>query len=247
MHNDRQPQTAIFDGVRTKQARGRANYSREKSPDPRLSTAQHQVKRLVGKESHTLSVRRRKFALASLPFQPLEKQRETHFTFTYQEHPHNVPIHRGSFRRKCPCRRLQVLLNRARFAGGKPQYPFNLRGVGWARRVIECTAMSDAHSFLLEQTFSAVFCSDSLPDGDFRTIIVAAGCTPVIVFSRLADWDRYLDAVQTGATHRLNPAFSDDLSHGVPAFLVVAYNQYWFPSQRLDLAIVNSLEEYVSW
>lgn len=62
-----------------------------------------------------------------------------------------------------------------------------------------CPRLSDAHSFLLEQTFSAVFCSDSLPDGDFRAVIVAASSTPVIVFSRLADWDRYLDAVHRGA------------------------------------------------
>ncbi len=62
-----------------------------------------------------------------------------------------------------------------------------------------CARLSDARSFLLEQIFSAVFCSDSLPDGDYRTVVGAAGSTPVIVFSRLADWDRYLDAVHRGA------------------------------------------------
>lgn len=62
-----------------------------------------------------------------------------------------------------------------------------------------CPRLSDAHSFLLGQTFSAVFCSDSLPDGDFRTVITTAVSTPVIVFSRLADWDRYLDADHRGA------------------------------------------------
>jgi len=62
-----------------------------------------------------------------------------------------------------------------------------------------CPCLSDARSFLLGQTFSAVFCSDNLPDGDFRTVIGAADSTPVIVFSRLADWDGYLDAVHRGA------------------------------------------------
>jgi DNA-binding NtrC family response regulator len=62
-----------------------------------------------------------------------------------------------------------------------------------------CVRLSDARSFLLGQIFSAVFCSDSLPDGDFRTVIRAAGSTPVIVFSRLADWDGYLEAVHRGA------------------------------------------------
>ncbi|MGH9738397.1 MAG: hypothetical protein ACRD4X_07380 [Candidatus Acidiferrales bacterium] len=62
-----------------------------------------------------------------------------------------------------------------------------------------CPRLSDARSFLLGQTFSAVFCSDRLPDGDFRAVIGAVGSTPVIVFSRLVDWDRYLDAVHRGA------------------------------------------------
>lgn len=62
-----------------------------------------------------------------------------------------------------------------------------------------CPRLSEAHSFLLGKHFSAVFCSDSLPDGDFRTVIGAAGSTPVVVFSQLADWDRYLDALHRGA------------------------------------------------
>ena len=62
-----------------------------------------------------------------------------------------------------------------------------------------CPRLSDAHFFLPGQIFSAVFCSDSLPDGDFRTVIKVAGPTPVIVFSRLADWDGDLEAVRRGA------------------------------------------------
>jgi DNA-binding NtrC family response regulator len=69
------------------------------------------------------------------------------------------------------------------------------RGIG----TVCCPRLSDARSFLPAQIFSAVFCSDSLPDGDFRTVIGAVDPTPVIVFSRLADWDGYLEAVHRGA------------------------------------------------
>ena len=62
-----------------------------------------------------------------------------------------------------------------------------------------CLRLSDALSLLLEQTFSAVFCSDILPDGDYSNVIRSAGSTPVVVFSRIAEWDRYLDAVHRGA------------------------------------------------
>lgn len=62
-----------------------------------------------------------------------------------------------------------------------------------------CPCLSDARSFLHAQTFSAVFCSDNLPDGDFSTVIRAVDSTPVVVFSRLTDWDGYLEAVRSGA------------------------------------------------
>lgn len=62
-----------------------------------------------------------------------------------------------------------------------------------------CPRLSDALALLLEQSFSAVFCSDILPDGDFRNVIRSADPTPVVVFSRVAEWDRYLDAVHRGA------------------------------------------------
>lgn len=62
-----------------------------------------------------------------------------------------------------------------------------------------CLRLSDALALLLDQSFSAVFCSDILPDGNFRNVIRSAGPAPVVVFSRVAEWDRYLDAVHRGA------------------------------------------------
>ncbi|MBI3671042.1 MAG: hypothetical protein HY237_14840 [Acidobacteria bacterium] len=51
--------------------------------------------------------------------------------------------------------------------------------------------------------FTAVLCSDLLPDGDFRALLEvmaeAALDVPVIVLSHLDDWDSYLKAVRAGA------------------------------------------------
>ena len=55
----------------------------------------------------------------------------------------------------------------------------------------------------LDDRATLILCDDVLPDGDFRDalrILTAAARTiPVIVFSRIADWDSYLRAVRLGA------------------------------------------------
>ncbi len=56
---------------------------------------------------------------------------------------------------------------------------------------------------LARQNLSVVFCSDTLPDGDFRAIMnevrKSSADVPVIVLSRLANWDAYLSAIGAGA------------------------------------------------
>jgi DNA-binding NtrC family response regulator len=46
-------------------------------------------------------------------------------------------------------------------------------------------------------------CEETLSDGDFRDVLRqterSVGSSPVIVISRVADWDRYLEAVRQGA------------------------------------------------
>lgn len=46
-------------------------------------------------------------------------------------------------------------------------------------------------------------CEETLSDGDFRDVLrqteCSVGSSPVIVISRVADWDRYLEAVRQGA------------------------------------------------
>jgi DNA-binding NtrC family response regulator len=55
----------------------------------------------------------------------------------------------------------------------------------------------------LDGRAALLLCEQFLPDGDFRDVLrvltVAAKKIPVIVFSRIADWDSYLQAMRLGA------------------------------------------------
>ena len=66
-----------------------------------------------------------------------------------------------------------------------------------------CCGLHEALSLLARQRFSVVFCSDILPDGDFRAgmkeVRRLSPNLPVIVLSHLADWDAYLSGLGTGA------------------------------------------------
>jgi two-component system, NtrC family, response regulator PilR len=64
---------------------------------------------------------------------------------------------------------------------------------------ISCSTLSEARSLLARQDFHIVFCNDNLPDGDFRAVIRTARSSPVIVLSRLAEWEPYLAAINAGA------------------------------------------------
>ena len=66
-----------------------------------------------------------------------------------------------------------------------------------------CGSLREARSLLVHQDFCVVFCSDTLPDGDFRDVLNDLRKTttdvPVVVLSRLAEWDTYLSALGAGA------------------------------------------------
>ncbi len=70
-------------------------------------------------------------------------------------------------------------------------------------RATHCCGLREALSLLARQDFSVVFCNDTLPDGNFRAIMNevrnSSAHVPVIVLSRLADWDAYLSAIGAGA------------------------------------------------
>lgn len=58
-----------------------------------------------------------------------------------------------------------------------------------------CASMADARALLSQQCFSLVFCSESLPDGDGRSLTGVAGAVPVIVLLRGAESDAYFHAL----------------------------------------------------
>ena len=66
-----------------------------------------------------------------------------------------------------------------------------------------CPSLNAAHSLLVRQRFQFVLCGDDLPDCDLRTalkvLLAATENVPVIVLSRMADWDAYMSALSAGA------------------------------------------------
>ena len=79
-----------------------------------------------------------------------------------------------------------------------------------APELIECgfepvrlSSVGELRTGALDERAALVLCEQFLPDGDFRDALrilrIAAKKIPVIVFSRLADWDSYLQAVKLGA------------------------------------------------
>lgn len=63
--------------------------------------------------------------------------------------------------------------------------------------------VGDCHPALETQKISLVFCDRRLTDGTYRDVIAATRSAKervrVVVTSRLADWDEYLDALHHGA------------------------------------------------
>lgn len=66
-----------------------------------------------------------------------------------------------------------------------------------------CATLTDARPLLEHDRFEVVLCGDDLPDCNLATAIrvisATTGGAPVIVLSRLADWDAYMLALRAGA------------------------------------------------
>jgi DNA-binding NtrC family response regulator len=62
-----------------------------------------------------------------------------------------------------------------------------------------CSTLKEGRTLLSRRRFSLVLSSDTLPDGEARSVIKLAGMMPVVVFSQRAEWDAYLDALNQGA------------------------------------------------
>ena len=66
-----------------------------------------------------------------------------------------------------------------------------------------CVTVADSRAVLTRYPICVVVCEDQLADGSYRDLVEAVKRTtadaPVIVVSRLADWNEYLNAVRAGA------------------------------------------------
>jgi len=62
-----------------------------------------------------------------------------------------------------------------------------------------CDDCREARNLLQRHRFDIVLCSDCLADGKYADVITAAKPTPVVVFSRCADWGPYVAALDAGA------------------------------------------------
>lgn len=83
-------------------------------------------------------------------------------------------------------------------------------GEGLPSLVTECglepvrlSSLGELRTGALDERAAVLLCEEVLPDGNFRDALrilaTAARKIPVIVFSRIADWDSYLQAVRLGA------------------------------------------------
>jgi DNA-binding NtrC family response regulator len=76
-----------------------------------------------------------------------------------------------------------------------------LQKKGWSP--LQASRLNECHDLLAKQKVGLVFCERRLADGTYRELISAAQISarrvPVVVTSRLADWDEYLDALRHGA------------------------------------------------
>ena len=62
-----------------------------------------------------------------------------------------------------------------------------------------CANYGEARGLLEKESFGVILCSDSLVDGDYFSVIERAKPIPVVVTSRLAQWNPYLAALRAGA------------------------------------------------
>jgi DNA-binding NtrC family response regulator len=86
----------------------------------------------------------------------------------------------------CDCGNRQVLVGLVGRCGLKP---------------VIATSTSDAISMLGSEAVCIAFCQDDLPGDGFKAVLKAAKrvAVPVVVSSRLADPERYLESMELGA------------------------------------------------
>jgi DNA-binding NtrC family response regulator len=72
----------------------------------------------------------------------------------------------------------------------------------WAIEPICCSSLQEARRYLPDETFSLIFCEDTLSDGTYRDILRPPGKpmkTRLVVISEVSDDQKYNEAKQLGA------------------------------------------------
>ena len=76
---------------------------------------------------------------------------------------------------------------------------------------VQASYLSEGRALLASETVVMVFCERHLADGTYLDLLPAAqtksGNVPVVVTSRLADWDEYLEALRNGAVDLIASPF----------------------------------------
>jgi DNA-binding NtrC family response regulator len=91
-------------------------------------------------------------------------------------------------------------------------------------RTIRLSSVAELRKETSLHDASLLVCEEALPDGDFQDVLKfirpSRADMPVIVFSRIADWDQYLTAVKLGACDSLQfPFRAGELQWAVAAAL----------------------------
>ncbi len=65
------------------------------------------------------------------------------------------------------------------------------------------STVAELRSYIRKPDISVLVCEEILLDGNYKEVLRVSrgvgGHIPVVVFSRLADWDQYLEAIRLGA------------------------------------------------
>src|ERR1035438_5552725 len=76
-----------------------------------------------------------------------------------------------------------------------------LQKEGWSP--LHASRLTECQDLLAKRNISLVFCERRLADGTYRDLLSVVQAperrVPVVVTSRLADWDEYLEALRYGA------------------------------------------------
>jgi DNA-binding NtrC family response regulator len=88
---------------------------------------------------------------------------------------------------------------------------------GW--KLTLCGSVDEATSHLAREDYDALLCEDTTPNGDLSSLIsrlnLASHDKPVIVVSRMDDWEHYLAALAAGASGLAFPPYPGEIEQSL--------------------------------